>query len=65
MQAAHDSSHARSLTLPRAVLVHLYIVMTAGASLSVLAVTLHRPQLRSRFSDHSPASRAEEHQTID
>lgn len=54
-----------SLTLPRAVLVHvIYIVMTVSASLSVVAVTLNGPQSQSRFSGHSPASRVGEHQTI-
>lgn len=53
-----------SLTLPRAVLVHvIYIVMTVSASLSLIAVTPNGPQ--SRFSGHSPASRVGEHQTID
>lgn len=51
-----------SLTLPRAVLVHvIYIVMAVSASLSVVAP--NGPQ--SRFSGHSPASRVGEHQTID
>lgn len=46
-----------SLTLPRAVLVHvIYIVMTVSASLSLVAVTLNGPQSQSRFSGHAQSS---------